>query len=90
MRIEKRRGKKTEFGQDFKIHIWADGEAITFNDILKILKELFENEDRIYPTKMGFKGRAMLVDAIYDLAHGMSIDDIAEKYKFGAQQSKLG
>jgi len=49
--------------------------------MLEILKYLFENEDRIYPQKRGFKGRWMLVQAILDLAAGKDMDYICKEYK---------
>lgn len=79
--IRTEKGKKIRYGEDIKIFITANDEAITFDVIFDILKLLFENEDRIYPPQLGFKGRRMLVNAILDLADGMSKDKLREKYK---------
>ena len=79
MRLQTRKGTKSEL--DLKLYISAQDEAVRFEDILIILKFLFENEDRIYPQSRGFKGRKMLMEAISDLGHGVSIGEIKRRYK---------
>ena len=81
MKIAFEKGRKTKYGEDKKIRLWAKAELVTINDVLVILRLLFENEDRIYPRSKGFKGRYMLLDAITDVCNGMKISDVLIKYK---------
>ena len=81
MKIAFEKGRKTKYGEDKKIRLWAKAELISMRDILVILRLLFENEDRIYPRDKGFKGRFMLLDAITDVCNGMKIGDALVKYQ---------
>lgn len=81
MRFETVKGRKNKYGEDRKLLVWARGEPISFSDIFKILKFLFENEDRIYPPSLGYQGREKLVCAICDLAMGMSIEEVKKRHQ---------
>lgn len=38
--------------------------AITYTELLGIIADLFENEDRLYPIEGGYKGRGKLMERI--------------------------
>lgn len=59
---------------DEVLEIRTDGwETITFEDLLRCLEFMFENEDRIYSKALGFQGRGMLVEAVNRVAEGESV-----------------
>jgi len=53
---------------------------ITFPDLLEMLGFIFNNEEKVYPTSEGMRGRWYLFEAIQKLVVGMSIDDVLEEY----------
>ena len=53
---------------------------IQIKDILKILNHLFKNEDKVYPTSEGQKGRWYLFDVIKELADGADVQRLLERY----------
>lgn len=82
MKIWEVPGRKNKHGKDKIVMVktesseFSEGEAITIEDVLTILKLKFENEDRIYPQELGFKGRWMLLEAIEELGRGSSVEKI--------------
>lgn len=73
------KGKKSE--DDVIIRIWANGEIITLEDILKMLYVIFNSEDSNYPVELGFEGRAYFLKAIIDLACGIPLERVLRNYK---------
>lgn len=67
--------------QDRIIKIWAKGEIITLEDILRILDIIFKSEDSNYPISQGFEGRAYFLKAIIELACGIPLERILKNYK---------
>ena len=66
---------------DKLVKIYADGEVLRFSDLLFLLKNYFESEDDYYPPNKGFKGRAMLMNAIVDVFSGISLTRVLKEYK---------
>lgn len=67
--------------QDKIIRIYANGEIITLEDILKMLDIIFKSEDFNYPINKGYEGRAYFLKAIIDLACGIPLNRILKNYK---------
>lgn len=53
-------------------------EKITYEDLFKIVKLQYINEDRLYPPP--FKGKEYLVNALLDLREN-SVEDVLVKFK---------
>lgn len=50
-------GKKNSHGADFPILIKTDNwEMVSIDDLLDILDIIIENDSKIYPRKLGYKG----------------------------------
>ena len=79
MRFEVVPGRKGP--NDKLVKIWAYGEVLSFSDLLFLLKNYFESEDDYYPPDKGFKGRAMLMNAIVDVFSGISLSRVLKEYK---------
>lgn len=77
VRIEK--GRKGP--NDRIVKIWANGEILTFHDLLQILKVVFENENFLYPIDKGFQGKTMLLKAIIDVYSGVPLTTVLTTYK---------
>jgi len=58
-------GFKCTYGKDKILKVKTDGwEVITFDEILHIVRHIFENEERIYPKSHGFMGSDMFFKKI--------------------------
>lgn len=80
--VEWRYRKGSKSPRDWVLLIKTDGwEVFTVEDVLRLLKFMFENEDRIYPKEEGFKGRDMLLEAIKKVAKGEPIPKVLADYK---------
>jgi len=66
---------------DKLVKVWAYGEVFTFEDILRLLKVIFDSEDSVYPIKEGFQGKAMLLKAIIDVYSGIPLERVLKFYK---------
>jgi len=66
---------------DKVVRVWSYGEVFTFEDILRLLKIIFESEDSVYPISEGYQGKAMLLKAIIDIYSGLPIERVLEYYK---------
>jgi len=73
---------------DKVVRVWAYGEVFTFEDILRLLKVIFESEDSVYPISEGFQGKAMLLKAIIDVFSGRPIEKVLESYKLNRKGRK--
>jgi hypothetical protein len=69
------------------IRIYANGEIITLEDILKMLDIIFKSEDSNYPINQGYEGRAYLLKAIIELACGIPISRVLKNYKLEKKKS---
>ncbi|MEM3873794.1 MAG: hypothetical protein QXU45_01475 [Candidatus Bathyarchaeia archaeon] len=70
------------------VRVWAYGEVFTFEDILRLLKIIFESEDSVYPISEGYQGKAMLLKAIIDVYSGLPIERVLEFYKLNRKGRK--
>jgi len=77
MKIEQ--GNKSS--EDKIIKIYANGEIITLEDILKMLDIIFKSEDSNYPINQGYEGRAKFLKAIIELACGIPLNRVLKNYK---------
>lgn len=73
---------------DKLVKVWAYGEVFTFEDILRLLKIIFESEDSVYPISEGYQGKAMLLKAIIDVYSGLPIERILDFYKLNRKGRK--
>lgn len=53
--------------------------AITFKELLILIKFFFENEDKLYPIKDGFNGRNMLFEAIKLIKNNFTVEEALKK-----------
>jgi len=68
MKFKTINGKKNFFGEDKPLLVKTNGwELITNDEILQIIKSIFDNEDRIYPKAAGFMGSDMFFKEIEKL-----------------------
>ncbi len=58
-------GTKNQFGED-KVSIF-NGVKVSFEDLARLMKELIENEERIYPKDKGFRGGDMLKEYLQEV-----------------------
>lgn len=70
------------------VKVWAYGEVFTFEDILCLLKIIFESEDSVYPISEGYQGKAMLLKAIIDVYSGIPLKRVLESYKLNRKGRK--
>ena len=73
---------------DKLVKVWAYGEVFTFEDILRLLKVIFDSEDSVYPIKEGFQGKAMLLKAIIDVYSGIPLERVLKFYKLNRKGRK--
>ncbi len=65
MTLRKKTGPGIKGPGDRITFIKTDGwHKITFNELLGLIQDFFENEDRCYPPEEGLQGRNMLFEAI--------------------------
>jgi hypothetical protein len=57
--------------------------ALTYEDLFKLVKLQYMNEDKIYPPP--FKGKEYLVNALLDL-RDHSVEEVLKKYKLWVPQ----
>jgi len=86
MQMQMLKGKKSD--DDVIIRIWANGEIITLEDILKMLDVIFKSEDSNYPIEIGFEGRAYFLKAIVDLACGIPLERVLKNYRLKRKVSR--
>ena len=74
------RGRKSV--DDWVLMVRTDGwEALSFEDLLRMLKLLFDNEERLYPPEEGFKGKKMLLEAIKRVSAGEPVIKVIADYR---------
>jgi len=86
VKFEVVKGRKGE--KDRLVRVWAYGEVFAFEDILRLLKTMFESEDSIYPISEGYQGKAMLLKAIIEVYTGLPIERVLESYKLNRKGRK--
>ena len=74
MKFKLTEGFKRAYGKDKMLLVKTDGwEAITFDEVLLIIKRLAENEERIYPKSKGFMGSDMFFNKIKEVKNAIHI-----------------
>lgn len=67
---------------DALVKVYANGDVLTFSEVLYILGMYFRAEASYYPKEKGFQGSDMLLHAIMDVHAGKySIPEVCQKYK---------
>jgi hypothetical protein len=66
---------------DILVLVTAYNEPLSFAEWLFIGKCYLDSEASYYPVQKGFVGRAMLMNALNELSHGVSFDRVLERYK---------
>jgi len=72
------RGRKSE--GDILVRVWSYGEIWSLEHFLRFAKILFDSEQANYPISMGYKGAALLLSALTELAFGRSVEKVLEDY----------
>jgi len=93
MEIRRREGAKTEFGKDMVIEISTNGwDRITNEDVFKLIKMFYDNEEEIYPRSQGFQGGDKFKEAVFQLfSNNMTAEKCAEiANKKGVYKSDFG
>jgi hypothetical protein len=86
MKFEVVKGQKGP--NDRVVKIWAYGEVLTFEALLRLLSIIFESENSVYPITQGYQGKAMLLKAIIDVYSGLPIERVLEFYKLNRKGRK--
>lgn len=86
MRFEVVPGRKGP--NDKLVKIYADGEVLSFSDLLFLLKHYFDSEDSYYPVSEGYRGRAMLLNAINEISVGVPLSRVLKTYKLEHKTKK--
>ena len=74
---------------DILVLVTAYNEPLTFSEWLFIGKCYLDSEANYYPTKEGFIGKAMLMNALNELSHGVSYEKVLERYKLTQKRRAL-
>ena len=81
------KGKKGE--NDTVVLVYSYGEVFSFSELLFLLKHYFESEDSYYPIAKGYRGKCMLLSAIFEVACGRDLDLVLKDYKLDRKGKKL-
>jgi len=74
---------------DKLVLVYADGEPLSFSEVLTILKCYFESEDSYYPVNEGFQGKCMLMKAILEVYSGLPLKHVLRNYGLERKSKKL-
>jgi len=64
-------------------------EALSFSEWLFIGKCYLDSEASYYPISEGYLGKAMLLNALNELSHGVPFDKVLERYKLKRKGKSL-
>lgn len=65
---------------DVLVLITSYEQPLTFAEWLFIGKSYLDSEASYYPVSAGFVGKAMLLNALNELSHGVPFDNVLERY----------
>lgn len=65
---------------DILVLVTAYGEPLSFAEWLFIGKCYLESEASYYPIQEGYIGKAMLMNALTEVSHGVSFERVLERY----------
>ena len=74
---------------DILVLVTAYGEPLSFAEWLFIGKCYLDSEASYYPIQDGYLGKAMLINAINELSHGVSFDRVLERYGLSRKGKRL-
>jgi len=74
---------------DVLVLVNAYNEPLSFAEWLFIGKCYLDSEASYYPISEGYLGKAMLLNALNELAHGVSFDKVLERYKLKRKEIDL-
>ena len=66
--------------KDVVVRVYAYGEVFTLAEFLFLAKQFFDSEASCYPVSEGFIGKAMLLNALNELSHGVPFEKVLERY----------
>lgn len=72
------RGRKS--AGDVVVRVYAYGEVFSLAEFLFLAKQIFDSEGSCYPVSRGFVGKAMLLNALNELSHGVCFEKVLERY----------
>jgi hypothetical protein len=65
---------------DVVVRVFAYGEVFSLAEFLFLAKQIFDSEASCYPVSEGFIGKAMLLNALNELSHGVPFEKVLERY----------
>lgn len=74
---------------DIVILVTAYDQPLSFAEWLFIGKCYLDSEASYYPVSEGYIGKAMLLNALNELAHGVDFERVLERYKLDRKGKKL-
>lgn len=75
--------------KDILVLLHAYGEPLTFAEWLFIGKCYLDSEASYYPIKEGYRGNAMLLNALIEVAFGVDFDNVLKRYKLKRRGKSL-
>jgi hypothetical protein len=66
---------------DTLVLVTAYYEPLTFSEWLFLGKCYLDSEAMYYPIRSGYVGKAMLMNALTEISHGVPFDNVLERYK---------
>ncbi|MFX0204301.1 MAG: hypothetical protein ACFFCW_50025 [Candidatus Hodarchaeota archaeon] len=66
---------------DILVLVTAYNQPLTFAEWLFIGKCYFDSEASVYPIQEGYIGKAMLMNALNELSHGVDFEKVLKRYK---------
>ena len=74
---------------DIIVKVVSYGEVFSLAEFLFLAKQIFDSEASYYPVSEGFIGKAMLLNALNELSHGVSFERVLERYKLKRKGKSL-
>ena len=74
---------------DILVLLTAYEEPLTFSEWLFLGKCYLDSEANYYPIQSGYVGKAMLMNALNEISHGVPFDKVLERYKLKRKGKNL-
>jgi hypothetical protein len=74
---------------DILVLVTAYNQPLSFAEWLFVGKCYLDSEASYYPVQNGYLGKAMLLNALNELSHGVSFDRVLERYKLKRKKKPL-
>ena len=75
--------------EDILVKVTAYNEVLTFAEWLFIGKCYLDSEASYYPINEGYIGKAMLMNALTEVSHGVDFDQVLKRYKLKRKGKSL-